>query len=80
MFLNIEKEPRKVGLTINKDKTKYMHVRQRVGRDKNRDGQNITMDTNNIECVNQFQYLGAVITLDNHMDNKINNITHDEAG
>jgi len=39
MFLNIEK----VGLPINENKTKYMHVRRRAGRD--RIGQNITMDT-----------------------------------
>jgi len=30
------------------------------------------MDTNNFECLNQFQYLGAVRNLDNDMDNMDN--------
>ena len=34
MFTSIEKKSKKVGLTINEDKTKYMHVRRRAGRDR----------------------------------------------
>ena len=60
MFVKIEKETRKVGLTINEDKTKYMHENRGPRGDRIR--QNITMDTYNFECVSQFQYPGAVIT------------------
>ncbi|XP_060518457.1 uncharacterized protein LOC132697179 [Cylas formicarius] len=69
MFMNIEKETKKVGLMINEDKTKYMWAGRRAGR--GRIGQNITMDTHNFECVNQFQYLGAVITSDDDITSEI---------
>ena len=69
MFVKIEKETRKVGLTINEDKTKYMHVSRGPRGDRIR--QNITMDTYNFECVSQFQYLGAVITSDNDVSSEI---------
>lgn len=45
-FVMIEKETEKVGLTISKDKTKFMYVNRRIGRD--RIGQNTIMDRYNL--------------------------------
>ena len=47
--LKIDKECKKMGLNINEEKTKYMHITRQPTRD--RIGQNITMYTYNFECV-----------------------------
>lgn len=57
MFVRIE------NLTTNENKTKYLHVNRRVGRD--RIGQNITIDTYNFEYIREFQYMGVIITVEN---------------
>ena len=51
-FLKIEKENQRVGLKINEEKAKYMHVARNPLRDRVR--QNVTMDTYNFESVQKF--------------------------
>ena len=68
-FLKIEKESQRVGLKINEEKTKYMHVARNPLRDRVR--QNVTMDTYNFESVQKFKYLGAFITSNNDMTEEI---------
>lgn len=64
-FIKLEKEAKKMGLKVNEEKTKYMHMTRNVGRDRIR--QNVTMDEYNFEHVQTFQYLGALITSDNNV-------------
>lgn len=59
----------------NTTKTKEMLMKietetyRRAGRDSIE--QNITMDKYNFDCLKEFQYIGATITHDNHMDSEI---------
>lgn len=66
-FLSIESK--KVALTINDVKTKYMHVIRRCHTD--RIGKNVTMDSYNFEYVRQFKYLRALITSVNDISEEI---------
>lgn len=59
-FILLERAAEKFGLAINEEKTKYMCISKRRN-----DRQNITIDTYNIEGVNEFIYLGTLISKDN---------------
>lgn len=68
-FTRLEKESQKMGLKINEEKTKYMHIARQAGRD--RVGQNVTMGEFNFERVNSFKYLGAILTSENDTSEEI---------
>lgn len=69
LFTRVETQANQVGLSINEDKTKYMHT-SRTGR-RDRVGQNVTMGEYNFERVATFKYLGATIAQDNNMIEEI---------
>jgi hypothetical protein len=55
-----------MGLTINKEKTKFMKVSNKETKEKH-----IIIDKN-IEKLNEFQYLGSIVTCDNNINVEIN--------
>lgn len=55
-FITLEKSAKKVGLTINENKTKYMTMSRRANR---RNRQNYTIGDYNFEGVKEFTYLGT---------------------
>jgi hypothetical protein len=51
-----------MGLTINQEKTKFMKVSNKKTKEKH-----ITINNKNIEKVNEFQYLGFIVTCDSNV-------------
>ena len=54
-FKKVERETMKVGLHVNSEKTKFLALNQRVAPEI------ITADGTNIECVDDYKYLGSWI-------------------
>jgi hypothetical protein len=65
-FNRLEKASQKVGLMIDYDKTKYMETTCKPNKEKY-----IRTNNSDIERVNQFKYLGSIITNDNNISSEI---------
>lgn len=61
MFVEIEREPRKIGVNTNEDNTKCLTLARQQG---SRGGQNITIDEYNFEVIQSFKYHIHVGTLE----------------
>ena len=68
-FLQLEQEAKKVGLSVNTLKTKYMIAT----RNDNRWGNSNTVQIgdNNFERVYKFKYLGSIVSVDNKISDEI---------
>lgn len=72
-FRNLEEAAKRYGLKINQDKTKYMELRQGLGREK----EYVELKAEGggkykIEKVKEFEYLGAIMTNKNEEEVEIN--------
>ena len=68
-FNQIEEEGRKVGLEINERKTKYMIASR---KNKWNNINNINIGTYQFERVEEFKYLGSLVTEDNRTSKEVN--------
>jgi hypothetical protein len=59
-FNRLEKASQKMGSIINYDKTKYMETKCKPNKEKY-----IRINNSNIKRVNQFKYLGSIVTNNN---------------
>jgi sorting nexin-29 len=69
-FVPLKKETARIGLTINSTKTKYMVA----GRDKGRSsgfGAEVVIDGDVFEVVEEFVYLGTLVTCDNDVSREV---------
>jgi sorting nexin-29 len=66
-FNRLEMAAQKIGLMINYDKTKYMETTCKPNKEKY-----IRINNRDIERVNQFKYLGSIITNNNNISSEIN--------
>ena len=64
----MEKDAMKIGLNVNKDKTKYLTLDRKLG---SRIGQNITIDEYNFEVVQSFKYLGSSLNVENELEEEL---------
>lgn len=70
-FIKLDYSVKHVSSRMNKDKTKYMIAT--CTEDRDRVGENVTMEQHNFEWVHEFEFLGATLTSDNDMTMEINN-------
>ncbi|XP_062704756.1 uncharacterized protein LOC134287060 [Aedes albopictus] len=66
----LKREAAKVGLVVNASKTKYMLVGG-TENDRIRLGSNVTIDGDSFEVVEEFVYLGSLLTADNNVSREI---------
>jgi sorting nexin-29 len=69
-FNRLEKASQKMGL-INYDKTKYMETTCKPNKEKY-----IRINNSDIERINQFKYLGSIVTNNNNNNNITSEISH----
>ena len=70
LYVRLKTESRRVGMEINATKTKYM--RGRGSKETNLNlPENITIDGDVIEVVDEFVYLGSLVTADNNTSSEI---------
>jgi hypothetical protein len=63
---NIEKEARKIGLLVNENKTKHMHITRAVSNDEH-----LCCGQYKFEHVKEFPYLGPQMNQTNSISNEI---------
>ncbi|XP_058064584.1 uncharacterized protein LOC131214222 [Anopheles bellator] len=69
-FARLKREAAKVGLLINASKTKYM-LASGTEADRQRLGSSIVIDGDEFEVVDEFVYLGSLVTSDNDTSREI---------
>lgn len=67
MFTSLENATASMGLVVNYEKTKYMVV----SSSNRRAGDGLTINGRNIEEVNSFTYLGAVVNAENNIEKEV---------
>ena len=70
LYTRLKREATKVGLVVNASKTKYMLVGG-TERDRARLGSSVTIDGDTFEVVEEFVYLGSLLTADNNVSREI---------
>uniref|UniRef100_A0A023EI93 Putative line l1 all n=1 Tax=Aedes albopictus TaxID=7160 RepID=A0A023EI93_AEDAL len=70
LYTRLKREAAKVGLVVNASKTKYMLVGG-TEHDRIRLGSNVTIDGDTFEVVEEFVYLGSLLTADNNVSREI---------
>ena len=70
MYTRLKREAARIGLKINVSKTKYM-LAGGTDRDRERLGSSITIDGDEFEVVDEFVYLGSLVTADNDTSREI---------
>ena len=70
MYTRLKNEAARIGLKINVSKTKYM-LAGGTDRDRERSGSSITIDGDEFEVVDEFVYLGSLVTADNDTSREI---------
>ncbi|XP_062712812.1 uncharacterized protein LOC134289966 [Aedes albopictus] len=70
LYTRLKREAAKVGLVVNAAKTKYMLVGG-TERDRTSLGSNVTIDGDTFEVVEEFVYLGSLLTADNNVSREI---------
>jgi glutamyl-tRNA reductase len=66
-YTKLKKAAQQIGLAINQEKTKFMEVSNSKTKQKY-----ITIYKKNIEKVNEFLYLGSIVTCDKNINVEIN--------
>jgi sorting nexin-29 len=66
-FLKLEKAAQEIGLRVNESKTKYMEITCKPNK-----MQYLIVDNYKFEKVNEFKYLGMLITANNNLTQEIN--------
>ncbi|XP_058449405.1 uncharacterized protein LOC131429348 [Malaya genurostris] len=66
LYTRLKREAAKVGLVVNASKTKYMLVGG-TEHDRIRLGSSVTIDGDTFEVVEEFVYLGSLLTADNNI-------------
>lgn len=61
-YKNVKDTAKQLGLVINQDKTKYLTNDKKKSR---KEGELIEIDEDKFEVVDQFKYLGSIVTYDN---------------
>lgn len=69
-YTRLKREATKVGLVVSASKTKYMLVGG-TERDRARLGSSVTIDGDTFEVVDEFVYLGSLLTADNDVSREI---------
>ena len=69
-YTRLKREAARMGLKVNVSKTKYM-LANGSERDRNRLGSRVTIDGDEFEVVQEFVYLGSMITADNDNSREI---------
>ena len=68
----LKREAEKVGLKVNTSKTKYLLAGCGTGEDRNRiRSGSVTMVGDDFEVVEEFVYLGSLVTLDDNCSKEI---------
>ncbi|XP_062710769.1 uncharacterized protein LOC134288870 [Aedes albopictus] len=70
LYTRLKREAAKVGLVVNASKTKYMLVGG-TEHDRIRLGSNVTINGDTFEVVEEFVYLGSLLTADNNVSREI---------
>ncbi|KRF97428.1 uncharacterized protein Dwil_GK26988, partial [Drosophila willistoni] len=70
LYTRLKREAAKVGLVVNAAKTKYM-LAGGAERDRARLGSSVTIDGDTFEVVDEFVYLGSLLTADNNVSREI---------
>ncbi|XP_062714811.1 uncharacterized protein LOC134291290 [Aedes albopictus] len=70
LYNRLKREAAKVGLVVNASKTKYMLVGG-TENDRIHLGSNVTIDGDTFEVVEEFVYLGSLLTADNNVSREI---------
>ena len=77
LFIEMESAARKLGLQINKERTKYMIVERKKTLRQNKMG-HLKIKNYKFERVERFKYLGAILHEDNnhqiHLQERIKNV------
>ena len=69
-YTRLKREAEKIGLKINTSKTKYM-LAGGTEHDRARLGSSVTIDGDEFEVVDEFVYLGSLVTADNDTSREI---------
>lgn len=69
-YTRLKREADRIGLKINTSKTKYM-LAGATERDRNRLGSSVVIDGDEFEVVEEFVYLGSLVTADNNTSREI---------
>uniref|UniRef100_A0A3F2YVY1 Reverse transcriptase domain-containing protein n=1 Tax=Anopheles dirus TaxID=7168 RepID=A0A3F2YVY1_9DIPT len=69
-YTRLKREAARIGLMINATKTKYL-LAGGSDRDRARLGSRVLVDGDDLEVVEEFCYLGTVVTSDNNMSSEI---------
>src|SRR5450830_141447 len=69
-YTRLKREAEKIGLKINTSKTKYM-LACGTEHDRARLGSSVTIDGDEFEVVDEFVYLGSLVTADNDTSREI---------
>ena len=70
LYTRLKREAAKVGLEVNAAKTKYM-LAGGAERDRACLGSSVTIDGDTFEVVDEFVYLGSLLTADNNVSREI---------